>query len=297
MGTILKERDFFQGLEVTRTTGTYCFFGKKRLAWSTINSLIEKGEKAELHLSPNTIIDWGNKENVLTYFNSFRFWNTYISGGSSRYNFYSGVVDIKNGLVSHENEYFLPAPKALYIGNESYWNGKQINIPDGKYNVTLLKQENDWYPKDDINLRKNITLNLFILGSKVTAKIQDLKPNNTELWASQYGDGINFNYHTSTWDGMSFNLDSFNPIKFFTKYFVKQCWGSDVNIEISDSEIGKLMYPIENQIIDVLRQALFNREIHIDIDDSYGEISVPNMLKFESQIAEKVFNIVTEHLK
>lgn len=295
--TPLKERDIFQNLLVTRTTDKFCFFGNKRLGWNKIKKLVESGEKINHYTSPNAIVNWTSQESVTQYHNSFNFWNTYISNASRHFEIHSGIFEVKNGLVFYEGEYYLPSPISTWEGNDNRWNSKQENIKSGKYNITLLKQENAWYPKEDINLRKNITLNLFLLGSKAKENVNVLKPNTTELWASQWGDGINFEYSRSTWDGLSFTLRSLNPISLFKKYFVKQRWGNGINIEITDSEIYKIMEPIENTLEFIISDALHNRKFSITIDENYGEISVSNMLQFDEDVAKKVFEKIENRLK
>jgi hypothetical protein len=98
---------------------------------------------------------------VVDYYESFKYWNTYISGYSSRFKIHNGILDVKDGLVFYENEYYLPTPTS----NVNKWNCKQSDLKDGRYNVTLLKQENDWYPRENSD-RGNLILNLFIFFVK-----------------------------------------------------------------------------------------------------------------------------------
>jgi hypothetical protein len=44
----------------------------------------------------------------------------------------------------------------------------------------------------------------------------------------------------------------------------------------------------------ILKDALNNRCFYIEIDESYGDTSVSNMLKFDSSISEKVFSIIND---
>jgi hypothetical protein len=256
--------------------------------------MVSGGEPIQFHLSPNKEIDWSDRRDVVEYFNCFRLWSTYISNGSYRCSIYEGLVDIKDGLVRFDNEYYLPAPYMRYEDGNGNWNGKRENIKDGKYNVTLLKQENSWYPREDISLRKDITLNLFVLGSEVKLSVKDLKPNTNELWAGQYRDPIIFKYNTSTWDGITFELYNVDIVNLFRKYFITDQWSKEVKVDISDDEIRRLLYSVENNIREVLRGALVSRSIVIDITDSYGEISVSNSLRFNNDIAEEVFKLITE---
>jgi len=292
----IKVSDYFQGLEVTKVSDNFCFFGNKRLSWNTVIKLIKSGASVQYALSPNKSIDWTNKDDVVSYHNSFKYWNTYISGWSSRFEIYSGILEVKNGLVLYEQEYYLPSPVAKFIDGHYMWHTKQENIEDGKYNITLLKQENDWYPRVDAN-RGNIILNLFRLGTKVKSSIKELKANSNELWASQYGDGINFSYEHSTWNGLSFSLTSLNVIKLFRKYFVEQRWSTDHSIELTDAEIGSIMYPIYDEISDIVTNALHNREFNISVENSWGDVIVDKQLQFNENIANSVFSLIETQLQ
>lgn len=292
----LKQHDYFQGLEVTGTSEHFCFFGKRRISWSKIEKMIKSGERVQHRLSPNTKIDWSNKDEVTEYHNSFKFWSTYISGYSDRFKHYQGILEVKDGLVNYNGEYFLPSPVSKWEGGQNWWNAKRESIEDGKYNVLLLKQENDWYPREDLD-RGNIILNLFVPGSRVKNSVKELSPNTTELWAAQYDFPITFDYHSSVLDGTSFYLRRFNSTEFFKKYFIDERWGNNKNIELSDKEIYDIMYPIEDQISEILREALAYRQLSIDIDNSWGEVTISNMLQFNSNVAEKVFGIVTKRIE
>jgi hypothetical protein len=293
---MLKENDIFQGLLVTRVSDKFCFFGKRRISWIKINKMIEKGEEVKFRLSPNKEIDWSDKQQVVDYHNCFEMWNTYMSGYSSDFKVYKGILEVKDGMILFDNEYYLPSPKSSWIGTQNYWNTKQTP-KDGLFNITLYKQENDWYPKKDIKLRKNITLNLFVVSSEVKKSVKELKPNTNELWASQYGDCINFGYERSTWNGLSFHLDSIDITDIFKKYYIKYRWSDDINLVITDSEIYLLLYEIEPQISDILKNALRNRKFHIDIDESYGEVSIGNMLQFDNDTSQRVFNLITNTIQ
>ena len=55
-----------------------------------------------------------------------------------------------------------------------------------------------------------------------------------------------------------------------------------------------MLNPIYSDIELILKDALSNRRFYIEIDESYGDINVSNMLKFDSSISEKVFSIINE---
>ena len=124
----LKVYDYFQGLEVTKVSDKFCFFGKKRMSWDTINKLIESGEKVQFKLSPNKKINWEDKENVIEYHNCFKFWNTYISGMSSKFKIHKAILEVKKGLVFYQNEYYLPSPVSKWEGQQNWWNATQEEI-------------------------------------------------------------------------------------------------------------------------------------------------------------------------
>ena len=88
---VLKVNDIFQSMEVTRTSESFCFFGDKRLSWSKIQKLMDSGEKVQFRLSQNTNVNWSDVNSVVAYYESFKYWNTYISGYSSRFNIHRGV--------------------------------------------------------------------------------------------------------------------------------------------------------------------------------------------------------------
>lgn len=292
---LLKEGDIFQGLEVTRISDSFCFFEKKRMSWETIKKLIDSGEKIQFKRSPNKKVDWTKKEEVIDYHTSFKLWSTYISGYSGRFTIHKGIFEVKDDLVYYNGEYYLPCPVPKWEGEQNFWNVKQENIKDGKYNIAFLKQENTWYPKENPT-GENIVLNLFILGTPVVADVKDLKPNTNELWASKWGGGINFDYNSSLWDGLSFSLKDIDVVKLFRKYFVKQRWSDDDNIEISDKEIINILRPIEGKIRDIVTDALERRKFNIDVSEEWGEVYISDSLQFDESVATSVFVLIKDHI-
>ena len=300
MENVLKVGDIFLDLEVVRTSEKFCFFeDKTRLSWSKIKKLIEKGEIVQYKFSPNTIFDWSNKEEVLNYYSSFKLWNCYISNGSYRFKIYNGVLEVKDGLVFYNEEYYLPSP----VSSINSWNSKSPLIEDGRYNVVLLKQENSWYPRvgglSSVSEIGNIILNLFILGGKVKSSIKELSANSSELWAYNYnGDtGINFDYNKSTWDGLSFYLRDFDICTLYHKYFIKERWSDEVKVEISRNKLYEYLNEISGEVRSILNNALERRDFNISIDESYGEISISNGLEFSKTVSSKVFNLIENHVR
>lgn len=289
----LKIRDVFQGLTVTKVTPFYCYFGDKRKSWNTINKAIAAGEKVILALSPNREIDWTNKEDVVDYYNSFVMWNTYISGCSENHT-EQLILNVKDGLVFHNGEYYLPCPIPIPPSN---WNAKNQNVKDGRFNVRLIKQENCYSAYKGID-KGNIMLNMFFQGSAVKSTLGELTPNSTELWASRYDSesGIDFTYEQSYRHGTNFRLRHFNANKLFKYYFVNKRWSEDKNADVSDEEIDDIMYPIADEIEDVIRNAFQYEYFQIETGGYWGDDYVSNMMYFNKKVVDKVFSIITNRL-
>jgi hypothetical protein len=287
----LKEKDVFQGLTVTRITPSYCYFGDKCKSWNTINKAIAAGEKVILALSPNRKIDWTNKEDVVDYYNSFVMWNTYISGCSENHT-EQLILDVKDGLVFHNGEYYLPCPTST----PTHWNAKQSNVKDGRFNVRLIKQENCYHAYKGKD-KGNIMLNMFYPGSEIKS-VSELKPNSTELYAGRYDSesGINFTYEQSYQHGTNFSLYRFDPYKLFTYYFVNKRWGDDKNVDISPSEICRIMNPIADEIEDAIRNAFQYDYFKIETGGYWGDDYVSNIMYFDERVVTKVFGIITDRI-
>ncbi len=297
MEYILKEYDIFQNLMVTRVSKDYCFFGAKRMAWSTIRRLLKSGEKIKHKLSPNSIVDWANKQSVIDYYDSFEKWSTYVSMLSSRQRHDSGILEVKDNLVSFQGEYYLPGPTSVWIDDSHMWNAKPPSLPDGKFNINLYKQENTWYPHTDPDKRENITVNFFIASSQLLSAVNELKQNATKIYASQWDSCITFGYEHSVMDGMSFSLKAFDSVRFFEEYYVNRRHSSDKAIDLSKLKIYQIMYPVEDAIVDILRKALTYRKFRIEISTDWGEVSVANSLEFDESVAKEVFEIMNKALR
>lgn len=235
-------------------------------------------------LSPNDFVDWSSKEAVLKYYDSFEYWNTYISGWYKDFAVFSGILPVVDGVIFHDGEYYLPSPK--WIGDR--WNCKHV-VPDGKYNVTLLKQENSWYARKTDH-PDNIILNLANIGSKTVDSIKQLAGNNTYLYAEHCGKEISFRYDASYRSGISFQLYGIDYIKLFRRYY------ADGRIEISDAEIGDIMNPISESIYDIIADAIRNQNFDIDIQEEWGEIYVSDRLTFKPNVSKRVFDIIDKRI-
>jgi hypothetical protein len=287
--------DNFQNLKVTRTSDKYCFFGKKRMAWSTIEKYINNGEKIKFKVSPNKIINWCDKHDVIDYYNSFNEWNTYISNYSINKVHYTGILEIKDGLIFVDNEYYLPSPISNFDKDGNYhWNCKNLEIIDGLYNISLLRVKNDWYQSNE----DSVELNLFKIDSNIlNKKITDLKVNTNELWASQYDYPITFDYTSSFMNGAEFYLRKLNLLEVFRKFYIKERWSSNIKIVLTDNEIMEVMKPISENLYKILNDAFSNRNFNVDIDQSYGDYCVSNMMQFDDSVAKRFFNVIENQLQ
>jgi hypothetical protein len=296
METILKEGDFFQGNAVTRVSDKFCFFGKTRMGWSKIKKLVDSGEPIQFRSSPNTIVNWSDKDDVIKYYNSFARYNSYICNGDKGT---SAVVEVKDGLVFHEGEYWLPAAvgmdqKKMDLNNPVDWEGKPID--DGLYNVTLYNKQNSWYSTQANE--NTITLNIFIRGYEVksSADISTLTNNSNEIYAYRYGSEVNFDYTHSNWNGVSIEYISIDLVKFFKKYYVSYRWDGGDKIKLTDNEIRKIVYPIESSFESILSYCAQNGSYYADCYDSYGEFSINHLILNES-VCNEVFTLINNHLK
>lgn len=238
-------------------------------------------------LSPNADVNWCSKEAVLDYYESFEHWNTYISGYHKDFMVFSGILSVVDGLILHDGEYYLPAP--IWINDR--WNHKNV-VPDGEYNITLLKQENSWYARKDN--QGNIILNLAVIGSKTVGSVKELTTNNTDLYAEHCGSDISFRYDASYRSGISFQLYGLDPIKLFRRYYVR--WRDDERIEISDDEIAVIMNPISESIYDIVDDAIRNQNFDIVICEEWGEVNVSDHLTFNPNISKRVFDIINKRI-
>jgi hypothetical protein len=134
----LRKGDYFQGLEVTKISDSFVFFGKKRLSLNSIKNLIESGERIQFKTSPDIEIDWSNKKKVLEYYNNFKRWSFYLSGGCK---YKTACVEVKDGLAYYEGLNYLPMG-----GTHEDYCAKVEKFPkDGWYYAKLFKRGFGYY--------------------------------------------------------------------------------------------------------------------------------------------------------
>lgn len=291
---ILSEGDVFKKRTVTRISEHFCFFDNKRMSWNKIQQLIDSGEKIIYAKSPNIDIDWSLKKDVLDYYSSFNKWATYISNGClSKYKIKSDIIEIKDGLVYYEGEYYLPSPKSSF--NNS--NGKS-DVKDGLYNVDLFKKPNCWY--STMKNSETITLNLFTQKQEAVKNIYDLKPNTNELYLRPVSSDhyLKFDYTHDEYNGVKIEgIYNFDVVNFFKSIYVKHAWSNNSKmLNITDLEINEIFYPIENEIRNLISIALNQEKYYADYDINYGDISFYS-LKLDNSVSEDIFEIVNKRLK
>jgi hypothetical protein len=297
MEKLLEVGDSFNGLIVTKINNNFCFFDKKRISWGNIEKLILKGEKVVKQYSSNIPVDWTSKENVSEYYNSFKIWSTYISGYSSRYIVYEFITDVKDGMVFFNNEYYLPSPTAKYINDAYFWNAKN-HIEDGRYNVRLYKQKNDWHPNLKINDDSVITLNIFNVGAKLKTNIKDLKNTNSDIYCySTYSsnNGLTFESSHSVRYGVDISFSSFDEEKFFKYYYLTSF--KETIMELSHMEIVTIMNPIKNKIENIIKKAFECEDYYIDISSEWGEVYISNHLRLKQHVSDEIFSIIDKRIQ
>lgn len=161
---LLKIGDYFQGLEVTKISDNFCFFGDKRISWNSINKLIESGAKIKFKNSPDIEIDWSDKNKVLEFYDSFNRWSFYLSGGCK---YKTACVEVKDGLAYYQHFNYLPMggtyndycakiekfPKdgwyyaKLFKRGFGYYN----TIPSNNYAYVFLTENKEPYTKEQID--------------------------------------------------------------------------------------------------------------------------------------------------
>jgi len=278
--------DFFQGNEITRISDSFIFFGKQRKSIKKIKELIKIGAKIEFKTSPNTIVDWTNKKDVLEYYNSFNEWSFYISNGDMSDVFETIIIEVKDNLVFYKNEYFLPSPSSRFNDICSKMN----EIKDGLYNVKLLKRLNSFYSTSAT--KETIVINTFILGKEVL-EIKDftlLKPNSNEIYVYPYGNYINFDYCQNGMSGFSINKINLNVFRFFKEFYLLDKFSKQYNFNLNKNEIYNLISGVQNKIDKILNECIINRSYDLDYSEDYGELSF-NYIELNRSVVIEIFEV------
>jgi hypothetical protein len=278
--------DFFQGNEITRISDSFVFFGKQRKSIKKIKELIKFGAKIEFKTSPNTIIDWTIKKDVLEYYSSFNEWSFYISNGDMSDVFETLVIEVKDNLVFYKDEYFLPSPSSRFndICN------KMNEIKNGLYNVKLLKRLNSFYPTSAT--KETIVINTFILGKEVL-EIKDftlLKPNSNEIYIYPYGGNGSFDYYQDVISGVSINKINLNVFRFFNNFYLFDKYSKQHKFNLNKDEIYNLISGVQNKIDKILNDCIVNISYDLDYTESYGDFSI-NYIELHKNVVNDIFEV------
>ena len=279
---------------VTQITDKSCYLEGKRYSWNTVNNLI-KTVPTQTKFNKNIQIDWTSKEAVLEYYNSFVSWVFYIAGGDvNKENLH--LVEVKEGLVFFNEEYWLPAPQSSHQSPNI-----KSEVKDGWYYVHLIKRSNNWFGN-----KKDHYSNVFFVRNAVNVNpsiedVKKLKPNSTEIYCRPWNyDGFKVEYSHSGRNGLSIDNISFRGFeKLFKERYCSDIWGYNTEFIIPSKEIiNKLMYSEEfgNNLEDQLNNILRNASYDIDDYDSYGEYSL-NYIKISEKDSKKFFDLINEKIQ
>mgnify|MGYP003450323474 CR=1 FL=1 len=279
---------------VTQITDKSCYLDNKRYSWNTVNNLIKK-VPTQTKFNKNIKINWSLKEAVLEYYNSFVVWVFYIAGGDvNKENLH--LLEVKEGLVFFNNEYWLPAPQSSHQSPNI-----KTEVKDGWYYVHLIKRNNNWFGN-----KSDYYSNVFYVRNAVNVNptvkdIKKLKPNSTEIYCKPWNYyGFKVEYSHSGRSGLSIDNISFNGFeKLFKERYCSDRWGYNTEFIVVPKEIySKLMYSegFGNTLEDGLNNILGNASYDIDDDDSYGEYSL-NHIKISEKDSKKFFDLIDKRLK
>jgi hypothetical protein len=291
---LLSQGDFLNSLQVTKVTDKSCWLDNKRYSWKSIEALMEQGSKAKTRLNANRELDWKDKQSVLDYHDSFEKWSFYICNGDT-----SGVyllMEVKDGLVTHQEEYYLPCPQG--------YGDKQSDIQDGYYWVLPIKKDNSYYGQTPFKS------NVFISTGKVNMspsieELRNLTSKTEEIYCYPYGcdTQFTFDYEQSSRRGLEIyeiSLPS-NIYKWFRDTFCSHNWGSGIHTNVGDDFIFNLFYgdPFNDEVPSLRKELddiLNSSKYYIDDEDSYGEYRI-NYIKIRKEGCKKFYDLMEQKLK
>ena len=280
---------------ITQITDKSCWLDGGRLSWQTVNKMVQK-LPTQTKFNKNIKIDWTSKEAVINYYNSFVSWVFYIAGGDvNKENLH--LVEVKEGLVFFENEYWLPAPQSSHQSPNI-----KTDVKDGWYYVHLIKRNNNWFGN-----KSDYYSNVFYIRNAVNINptiedIKKLKPNSTEIYCRPWSyNGFSVDYSQSGRSGLSIDKISFNGFEnLFKERYCSDRHGYNTEFIIVPKEIlNKLMYEetgFANTLEDELNNVLRNSSYSIDDDENYGEYSL-NYIKIADKDSQIFFNIINNKLE
>ena len=280
--------DFINGNKIIKITDKYVYFENLKISKSKLNktNFTVKTEK-----SSNMLIDWTDKESVINYYNSFEKFSFYNQMGDKRTMI---QVKIENNLIYYDNEYWIPSPTIEKNENKNFnqlsWSVKRDNIEDGMWNVEICKRNNSWYDSN----KNAITLNIFTPISKIHNKILLLKPNNLNIYSnSQY---LTIDYTVSYRSGLNIWFRDFDIISFFKEKYINIDSYGQKNIIISDEKLKEILYPIEKECCDILKDAIINGSFKKSTTESYEDFTL-DYIEINEHVSLQIFDIINKQIK
>jgi len=282
------EGDYINNNKIIKVTDHYVYFENLKISKAKLNKTNFTVKTAK---SSNILIDWTNKESVINYYNSFEKFSFYNQMGDKRTMI---QTEVKDNLIYYNNQYWIPSPTIEKNENKRFnelsWNVKRNSIKDGMWNVEICKRNNSWFGSD----KNAITLNIFTPISKIHNDISLLKPKNLSIYSDdQY---LTIDYTASYRDGLNVWFKNFDIVEFFKeKYINIDSYGQKIII-ISDKRLRDILEPIEDECIDILKDAISNGSYKESCTESYGEFRL-DYIKINKHISLQIFDIINNQIK
>lgn len=160
----LKEKDYILtskgSATVTQINDKSIWLDGKRYG---LNAVMRDLQNVIYDTAPSEFsVDWSVLSEVKGFYYSFKRWSFYISGGSK---FTEELCEVKDGIICHKGEYYLPAPRNI---NDDWCAKNTSEIKDGLYYTRLYKLISNYY--DHLG---GDTVNVFSLKEATSHKEQD----------------------------------------------------------------------------------------------------------------------------
>lgn len=287
----IQEGDRILGKQITKITEKSFWLSGQRHGRKSIDKMLINGNlssKQNLDIK----VDWKRKEDVLVYYNSFEEWCFYISMGDIKNPMV--LIEVKDGLVFYDNEYWLPAPK----GNYNKPNQKN-HISDGWYNARLIKKENNWFGNNNSSHQSNV----YVIESSVNVNpsiddIKKLKPKSgfDKIYCRTWGSDILVDYEHSGLEGLKIRSIYVND--FYSLF--KSIYTQSVNhptIIISESILDKIVFgkELDDYIVPHLNRILNNSSYEIEANEYYGEFIFDGIM-ISKRDTEEFLKVIQDRL-
>lgn len=249
--------------------------------------LINGNQKTKKNLDIK--VDWKNKEDVLVYYDSFEEWCFYISMGDIKNTIV--LVEVKDGLVFYDNEFWLPAPRGNY-NNPSQKN----HVSDGWYNARLIKKGNNWFGNNSL-----YPSNVYVIESSVNINpsiedIKKLKPKLDQIYCRPWGSDILVDYEHSGRDGLKIRHIYVNDFYSLFKNIYTQST-SHPTIIISESILNKIEFgkELNDHIVPHLSRVLNNSSYEINGSEYWGEFIFDGIM-ISKRDTEEFLKVIQDRL-